>query len=320
MKKLSLLVSFLLVLFGFARADTPVLRISDLSGEVDCSLAGGDFKPANLNQELNSTDKIRTRNGKAELLFSEGTTIKIKENSFVDLLSIKCVEEKQNSSLKLMFGSVKAKVTKLRSGASFEVQTPKIIAAVKGTEFVIDTTDRESELRVLEGIVALSDLMKEKEIFVKENEKAAFREGALDNPRQMDPGELQNLRENFDAASAVSARGALGFTAGGVSDADEMKLKEDIKSLRSDLADIKDRSDLEDKQDLLERISDVQLGKTAMDMHGFRVRSDNYVLRPQANILQILNITKREGGPDAGVSSFEITRSSDVKFFVSFTL
>jgi len=65
-------------------------------------------------------------------------------------------------------------------------------------------------------------------------------------------------------------------------------------------------SNLEDKQDLLERISDVQLGKTAVDMHGFRVRTDNYVLRPKPDMLQLLNITKREGGPDAGISSFEI--------------
>ena len=85
-----------------------------------------------------------------------------------------------------------------------------------------------------------------------------------------------------------------------------LKETKEMKELRTDLADLKDRSNLEDKQDLLERISDIQLGKTAVDMHGFRVRTDNYVLRPLPNMLQLLNITKREGGPDAGISSFEI--------------
>ncbi|OGF46917.1 MAG: hypothetical protein A2452_07110 [Candidatus Firestonebacteria bacterium RIFOXYC2_FULL_39_67] len=303
MKKLTTVFSILFVFLGSLSADS-MLKISALSGEVDCSISGADWKAAALNQELNTSDKIRTKNGKVELLFAEGTTIRIKENSLLDLFRIQCTVQKQNSSLKLLFGGVKAKVTKLNEGGSFDVASPKIIAAVKGTEFIMGTTAEATELQVLEGIVAISELLNEKQIFVRENERAAFRDGLMENPRQMDPAEILGARENFE----VSQRGApaLGAPAANLAGVDIEKETKEMKELRSDLADLKDRSNLEDKQDLLERISDIQLGKTAVDMHGFRVRTDNYVLRPLPNMLQLLNITKREGGPDAGISSFEI--------------
>ncbi len=304
MKKILFLLSFLFVFSGLLPAETTVLKISALSGEVDCSLAGGDWKPALLNQELNTSDKIRTRNGRAELLFSEGTTIRIKESSLLDLEKIQCAGERQNSSFKLFFGGLKAKVTKLKAGGSFEVSTPKIVAAIKGTEFILDTTELSSELRVLEGVVALYDLLRVKELFIKENEKAEYRDGLLGNPRGMEPGEVQGIKTLYEFSSIRNGQNSPFFSPSGRGDI-EADTKE-MKALRNDLADLKDRSNLEDKQDLLERISDVQLGKTAMDMHGYRVRTDNYVLRPRPDLLQLLNITKREGGPDAGISSFEI--------------
>ena len=302
MKKLTAVFSLLFVFFGSVFYAEPMLKISALSGDVDCSVSGADWKAATLNQTLNTSDKIRKKNGKAELLFAEGTTVKIKENSLLDLLKIQCTPAKQNSSLKIFIGGVKAKVTKLGEGGSFDVSSPRIIAAVKGTEFVMGTTGEATDLQVLEGIVAVSELLSEKQIFVKENERAAYRDGLLENPRQMDPSEIQGVRESFD----VSGRGGFGAPSGIAAGADFEAEAKELIELRSDLADLKDRSNLEDKQDLLERISDIQLGKTAVDMHGFRVRTDNYVLRPLPNMLQLLNITKREGGPDAGISSFEI--------------
>ena len=304
MKKLTAVFSLLFVFFGSVIYAEPMLKISALSGDVDCSVSGADWKAATLNQTLNTSDKIRTKNGKAELLFAEGTTVKIKENSLLDLLKIQCTPVRQNSSLKIFIGGVKAKVTKLGEGGSFDVSSPRIIAAVKGTEFVMGTTGEATDLQVLEGVVAVSELLSEKQIFVKENERAAYRDGLLENPRQMDPSEIIGVRESFD----VSGRSAPAFGApsGIAAGADFEAEAKELKELRSDLADLKDRSNLEDKQDLLERISDIQLGKTAVDMHGFRVRTDNYVLRPLPNMLQLLNITKREGGPDAGISSFEI--------------
>jgi len=302
MNKITAVFSILLVFLTSVLSAEPMLKISALSGEVDCSVAGAPWKAAVLNQELNTSDKIRTGNGKAELLFAEGTSLKLKENSLLDLINIQCAAQKQNSSLKLILGAVKAKVTKLSAGGSFEVSSPKIIAAVKGTEFSMETTGDITEVRVLEGIVAVSELLREKEIFVRENERAGFRDGLLENPRQMNPSEIQGVREGYE----VSQRGLFNARSAGFGGSETEKEAREIRELRSDLAEVKDRSNLEDKQDLLERISDVQLGKTTMDMHGYRLRTDNYVLRPQPDILQLLNITKREGGPDAGISSFEI--------------
>ncbi|MFH1824237.1 MAG: FecR family protein [Candidatus Firestonebacteria bacterium] len=280
------------------------VTITELSGEVEVSIAGGEWQQVNLNQNLNTADKIRTKNGKAELKFSNGTTLNLRENSNLDLVQIKSTNNSQNSILKLFFGKIKAKVSKLNQDDSFEIHSPKVIAAVKGTEFVMETTNEETEVLVLEGIVALSDILREKEIFIKENEKAYFKEGLLNNPRELSPEEQKTIKEIFETGMKLEKPTTAQTI--GIED-DSKNLQREIRELRSDLLEIKDRSNLEDKQDLLERISDVQLGKSAMDMHGYRVRTDNYVLRPKPNTIMMLNITKREGGPNAGVSSLEIS-------------
>lgn len=300
MKKVFFLIVFSLLFSYLCFADNAQLTLISLKGDVEVSLAGGDWQKAKVDQALNSADKIRTQNGTAEIRFADGSTVKLRENTSLDLVQIKSSSDTQNSMFKLLMGNIKAKVTKLKEGASFEVHSTKVIAAVKGTEFVMGTTNEEIEVLVIEGIVALMDITREKEVFIKENEKAAFKDGLFTNPREMSPDEQKSIKDSFDTGMKPSNAPGI------MPSPDREGLDREIRDLKMDLAQIKDRSNLEDKQDLLERISDVQLGKSAMDMHGYRVRTDNYVLRPQADTIQMLNITKREGGPDKGISSFEI--------------
>jgi hypothetical protein len=299
---IGIILSFALTFISEAEQNF-LVKITNLSGEVEVLKAGGNWQQASLNQNLNADDKIRTKNGKVELKFSDGTTISIAENSNLDLVQVKSADTK-NSILKLLFGKLKAKVSKLNQGDSFEIHSPKVIAAVKGTEFVMETTDAETKVAVLEGIVALSDILREKEIFIKENEKAYFKEGLLNNPQELSPEEQKMLKEIFETGMKFEKPTTAQIIGG---EKDLENLQREICELKADLLEIKSRSNLEDKQDLLERISDVQLGKSTMDMHGYRVRTDNYVLRPKPDTIMMLNLTKREGGPNAGISSLEIT-------------
>jgi hypothetical protein len=221
----------------------------------------------------------------------------IRENSTLDILNLKPENTAGSSRIKLWLGKLKAKVTKQNADGGFEVETPSIIAAVKGTEFIVGTSLNDSEVMVLEGLVAVYDLLREKELLIKENEKAGFRDGLFNKPGDMSPDEQKNLRNMFDTGSL--RQHSIGN--------DRAELTKEIRELRSELLDIKDRSSLEDKQDLLERISDVQMGKSAVDMNGYRVRTDNYVLRPQPNTIMFLNLTKREDGPNKGITSLEIS-------------
>ncbi len=280
------------------------LALFSTSGIVEVSEDGASWKTAQSGQALASPQKIRTANGTAQLKFADGTLISLKENSMLDLLQADCDGVKQDSVLKLWYGMLKTKVTKLQPGSRFEAHTPKVIAAVKGTEFILETTAEASALSVLEGIVALSDILREKQLLVKENERSSFHEGVFEAPREMSPDEVNGLKGTFE--TGMLNKKASGAPSSGREEFSPAELKE-MNDLRKDLSDVKSRSNLENKLDMLDQIADIQLGKTLVDMHGYQVRSENYILRPAADSMMMLNITKRSEGPHAGITSLEIT-------------
>ncbi len=76
---------------------------------------------------------------------------------------------------------------------------------------------------------------------------------------------------------------------------DELDRKNTMReALRQENLDtrIKGHSDLE--LALTEKNIDLHLGKTLKDMHGNRVRMEEYILRPAANQVQFLNLTMRD--------------------------
>ena len=101
-------------------------------------------------------------------------------------------------------------------------------------------------------------------------------------------------------------KNGFGAQASGQADFSPAELKE-MNDLRKDLSDVKDRSNLENKIDMLDQIADVQLGKSLVDMNGYRVRSENYIVRPTSDSIMMLNLTNRDQGPNAGMTSLEVT-------------
>ncbi len=304
LKLIALMLAALMAAFPVFAGATGSLALFSTSGTVEFSDDGTSWKAAQSGQSLVSPQKIRTGNGTAQLKFADGTLINMKENSMIDLVQANCDGVKQDSVLKLWYGMLKAKVTKLQPGSRFEAHTPKVVAAVKGTEFILETTADASVLSVLEGLVALSDILREKQVFVKENERSAFHEGVFETPREMSPDEVSGLKGGFE--TGMLNRRASGAPSSGREDFSPAELQE-IKDLKKDLADVKSRANLENKLDMLDQIADIQLGKTLVDMHGYQVRSENYILRPTPDSMMMLNITKRSEGPNAGITSLEIT-------------
>ncbi|GEM_PF-1671968 len=304
LKLIALTLAVFMAAFPVFAGTNGSLALFSTSGTVEFSEDGTSWKPVLSGQTLASPQKIRTGNGTAQLKFADGTLISMKENSMIDLVQANCDGVKQDSILKLWYGILKAKVTKLQPGSRFEAHTPKVIAAVKGTEFILETTPDASALSVLEGIVALSDILREKEIFVKENERSSFHEGVFETPHDMSPDEVNGLKGGFEAGM-LNKKG-FGAPSSGREDFSPAELAE-MNDLRKDLSDVKDRSNLENKIDMLDQIADVQLGKSLVDMNGYRVRSENYIVRPTNDSIMMLNLTNRDQGPNAGTTSLEVT-------------
>jgi len=191
-KQMFLIISFLFLVFlnnSFSE-DLSFAKITSLSGEVeilvfDAKAAKQDWIPATLNVVLKQGDEIRTKNGKAEITFDDGSKVNMKENTSITLAKMKDSKLTGDTIIKLWLGKIKVKFKLSKDDSSFQVKTKDVIAAVKGTEFIVSLDSNDTVVTVLEGIVSMSDPITGKEIFVKANEKASYASVFQGKPQQL---------------------------------------------------------------------------------------------------------------------------------------
>ena len=122
---------------GFADRISRQAEISALSGQVEFLKGGaGDWEKAALNQKLESGDKIRTGPGSgATLALDDGSVLQLSpEAEFaIQTLSRDSNTKQLESLLAILKGKVRAQVTPLTEGSRFEIETPAMVAAVRGT-------------------------------------------------------------------------------------------------------------------------------------------------------------------------------------------
>ena len=144
-KNLGVVVLMLGLLIGGASASADqVLRQAEITaanGKVEWLKTGAtDWQPVTLNQKLDGGDKVRTgEESSAVLTMDEGSQIDLSAGSefAVQTLTKDSQTEQLQSVLAIMKGKMKAQVTPLKNGSSFEVETPVMVAAVRGTTFTI---------------------------------------------------------------------------------------------------------------------------------------------------------------------------------------
>lgn len=112
-------------------------EITALSGEVEWLKGGaGDWMAASLNHKLESGDKIRTGPGsEATLTLDDGSVLQLSPDAefAIQSLSRDSNTQQLESLLAILKGKVRAQVTPLTEGSSFEIETPAMVAAVRGT-------------------------------------------------------------------------------------------------------------------------------------------------------------------------------------------
>lgn len=111
-------------------------------------------------------DEIVTKKGTVDIQFGPGTIIRVANNTKIKIARILEANQKQNVNLGLTKGKIFSKVSsKMAPGSSFEVTSPTMIAAVRGTEFLIsEELDESSEASTSPEIP--------EGVFVKEGEVA----------------------------------------------------------------------------------------------------------------------------------------------------
>src|SRR5690242_12620701 len=158
---LGILISLLaLVALGAgapARAEdaaTAAWQVSKTSGEVWVASSG--VQPASLASQspLNPGDSIRTgRNGRV-LLVRGQETILIAPNSAITIPETQ--KDAGSTTIQQQAGSIKLEVDK-RNVRNFEVETPYLVAAVKGTQFTVTVSEGTAKVDVNHGSVEVAD-------------------------------------------------------------------------------------------------------------------------------------------------------------------
>jgi hypothetical protein len=137
-----------------AAQDAAAWRVSKSSGSVWVVSAG--VQPASLTDQaqLKPGDSIRTGSNGRVLLERGTETILIAPNSALTIPATQ--KDAASTTILQQSGSIRLQVDK-RNVRSFEVETPYLVAAVKGTQFTVTVNKNNAAVQVFGGSVEVSD-------------------------------------------------------------------------------------------------------------------------------------------------------------------
>ncbi len=150
---------FVFCLFSFSAAWAEPVKLVPLDAKLE--IISGQIKLTRVGStktdlitqscELYSGDLLETlRESKASLVYGDGTTMRIKERTLVEL---------QPMSIKVFKGKTWYKFTK--RGSEFKIETPTLVAGIRGTEFEVAVSSRKkTSVSVVEGAVAVNSTTK----------------------------------------------------------------------------------------------------------------------------------------------------------------
>ena len=278
----------------------------------------GEFKAGVM---LRAGSRILTEESAlAVLLLADGSRVNIGPNTDLTIADLSEDGGKNSTVFELLKGLFKASVQKLTVGSRFEVKTPDAVAAVKGTEYEVEVTDKGTEARVKEGKVWLEDAAREhKAVVGKRMSCTCDRKGPLHDPRRMTRDEVRHFGEwakestSGHSGAYLPVDQAKQAAWAALRPEQREQVRQDlIESLGDTWDDIVGLSAEERQERWRDRLRDndsrrmaaegakvdFALGKCAIDRQGRRVRFDEFVLRPAGNQLQFLNYTRRDDRTD----------------------
>jgi hypothetical protein len=137
------------------------------------------WSAARLKMPLKEKDAIRTfMESEAELMTSEGTVIKVGENTTLEMSMLKGNEKEQTTSVKIMSGAVLANVKKLiTTKSTFEFETPTATAAIRGTVVGLEVNKTRTRIKVYEGRVVVTPRGSKNSVELQQNQMGTVKKG-----------------------------------------------------------------------------------------------------------------------------------------------
>lgn len=159
--------------------------------------AKGQSKPVK-GTILHESDKIQTGNKtQVDLVLPNNILIRIDHNTTILMQDFGLAEGGiQTDRLVLHQGSVFAKVAKLEKSSSFAIQTPTLVAGVRGTQFMTEVgANGQGKVAVTEGKVAVASSQTGKTTEVKEGEQVQVTEKGSLEQAKIDPATAAKTNE-----------------------------------------------------------------------------------------------------------------------------
>ena len=224
--------------------------ISEIKGDAFGIIDGEEVK-LKKDMVIKKGDQIKTRlNAFVDLDLGERGVLRIRPKTDFTLQAI----EKENIEINIKKGKVLSCLRKLKKQEQFKVQTPTIIAAVRGTSFLIDASDRSSKVAVLTGKVKVQKgsesvtISEMKEVAIKDSiqKERVIRGTSLVGVKEMvnitsveKTGELDLMKLNLSKLQIIDQKNIK----------DDIEINEILEASSIDFESADRRENLKDSQD-----------------------------------------------------------------------
>ena len=101
-------------------------------------------------------DTIVSGGGKAKIALNDGTVISVGENPRIRLTMYQSTSNNLTTRLNVLAGIVRLLVARVTAGGHFEIESETAIAAVRGTDWLMDVTADMTGVAVITGVVTVS--------------------------------------------------------------------------------------------------------------------------------------------------------------------
>lgn len=113
----------------------------------------GPRVPLTVQAPVHEQDAIVATDGKAKIALDDGTIISISENTRVRIREFRKATHAAKTKLELVSGALRVFVAKVAPNGHFEIETETAIAAVRGTDWLIEVVPGRTSVALLRGSV-----------------------------------------------------------------------------------------------------------------------------------------------------------------------
>jgi hypothetical protein len=118
--------------------------------------SSGAQQPLTIKLPLHEGDSIISAAGKAQFALNDGTIVSVGENSRVLVAEHETTGGETKSRLKMISGALRLLVAKVTPSGKFEVETETAVAAVRGTDWMIEATPERASVALVAGAVGVT--------------------------------------------------------------------------------------------------------------------------------------------------------------------